>query len=278
MRPNVNGFPRISSIMWFIKEPDEKNYSRHYIKNISIAQMSDEELQWLPISGIAALIAIFILKRDHLFGILDICSMYSGIDNKVVLIVVIILGAFGLVLFVRFCLNSYSRYKKWKEEEAVLADLHRRERDALIAFYNATGGPTWKRKDNWCSDFPIHKWKGVHLNHVNGYWVNKLILPDNNLVGQLPGEVFLNLPNLIELDLRENSLTGPIPEEVTSLTKMQGLYLFENQLTSPIPRGLGDLKNLGSLILINNNFDDSDRLDAVASIKARLHPDCYCYI
>jgi len=240
--------------------------------------MSDAPGGWLPISVITAILALLLLKRDHLVGILGLCGMWLGVDNQAVLIVAVILGFFGLVLLVRFGIDLYTRYKIWKIDESRLAALHRKERDALIALYNATGGPTWKRKENWCSDLPIHKWKGVHLNHIGGYWVNKIILNDNNLVGQLPGEIFLDLPHLIELDLRENNLSGPLPSELESLVKMQGLYLFENQFTSPIPLGLGDLRDLRSLILINNNFEDKDRLNALSSIKSRLHEECYCYI
>ena len=35
------------------------------------------------------------------------------------------------------------------------------DRAALVALYNATGGPNWSRNDNWLSDAPIDEWFGV---------------------------------------------------------------------------------------------------------------------
>ena len=32
------------------------------------------------------------------------------------------------------------------------------DRATLIAFYHATGGDNWRRKDNWLSDEPLGKW------------------------------------------------------------------------------------------------------------------------
>ena len=42
------------------------------------------------------------------------------------------------------------------------------DREALIAFYNATG---WKYNDNWLSDLPISQWLGVRTDH-NGRVTN----------------------------------------------------------------------------------------------------------
>ena len=35
------------------------------------------------------------------------------------------------------------------------------DREALVALYNATGGPHWKINNNWLSDVPISEWIGV---------------------------------------------------------------------------------------------------------------------
>ena len=35
------------------------------------------------------------------------------------------------------------------------------DREALVALYNATDGPNWRRNDNWLSDVPISQWEGV---------------------------------------------------------------------------------------------------------------------
>ena len=36
----------------------------------------------------------------------------------------------------------------------------KRDREVLLDFYNATGGPNWRRSDNWLTDAPLHEWYG----------------------------------------------------------------------------------------------------------------------
>ena len=35
------------------------------------------------------------------------------------------------------------------------------DRDALVAFYDATDGPNWRNSANWLTDAPIEEWHGV---------------------------------------------------------------------------------------------------------------------
>ena len=60
------------------------------------------------------------------------------------------------------------------------------EREALVALYNATGGPNWEGNNNWLSDVPISEWEGVTTDD-NGR-VTQLNLRWN----QLSGEVHLS--------------------------------------------------------------------------------------
>ena len=69
------------------------------------------------------------------------------------------------------------------------------DREALVALYNATGGPNWNSNDNWLSDMPIREWYGVTTDD---------------------GRV-------IVLDLMENQLSGEIPPELGNLTNLIGL-------------------------------------------------------
>ena len=61
------------------------------------------------------------------------------------------------------------------------------DRAALVALYNATGGPDWNRKDNWLSDVPISEWEGVTTDD-NGR-VTALALNNNELSGEIPPEL-----------------------------------------------------------------------------------------
>jgi hypothetical protein len=63
------------------------------------------------------------------------------------------------------------------------------------------------------------RWKGVKVDPQNGH-INKLILPSNNLAGRLPGTAFLELPYLIELDLRENKINGKSYEGTLPVQKL----------------------------------------------------------
>ncbi|CAN0444907.1 unnamed protein product, partial [Ascophyllum nodosum] len=35
------------------------------------------------------------------------------------------------------------------------------ERDALVALYHATNGPSWHENRGWCTDAPLSEWYGV---------------------------------------------------------------------------------------------------------------------
>ena len=98
------------------------------------------------------------------------------------------------------------------------------DRAALVALYNATGGPNWNDNNNWLSDVPISEWHGVTTD-------------DNGRV--------------IELNLWSNQLSGEIPPELGNLANLQQLLIHENRLSGCVPislrgpsrfLGLGDLR------------------------------------
>ena len=54
------------------------------------------------------------------------------------------------------------------------------DREVLVAFYQATGGDTWRQKDGWITEADISSWYGVTVR--DGHVV-KLDLRANNLQG-----------------------------------------------------------------------------------------------
>ena len=88
------------------------------------------------------------------------------------------------------------------------------DRAALVALYNATGGPNWTNNHNWVSDAPMGTWHGVYTG-PDGHVV-ELRLEENNLSGAIPGELG-NLTNLQVLLLHGKPLIGCMPEEVQLL-------------------------------------------------------------
>lgn len=186
-----------------------------------------------------------------------------------------------ILLFIIIC-ALILRLIKYINDERLKAkidrELHAKERDALIKLYEATGGNQWKNKTKWCSNTPVSEWKGVFKNNYHGH-VYKLILAENNLKGNLPGDIFLDLPYLIEIDFRDNDLTGPIPKEIAHLRQLQGLYLYTNRFTSKIPDEIADLPNLTGIYLFNNNLEDIERSKELFNQKMKKNdPDAIIYI
>lgn len=57
------------------------------------------------------------------------------------------------------------------------------DRDVLLAFYRATGGPQWKQNRGWTTDDDISLWFGVKVQDGR---VVGLHLGGNNLKGNVP--------------------------------------------------------------------------------------------
>ena len=55
------------------------------------------------------------------------------------------------------------------------------ERDALVALYHATNGPSWHENRGWCTDAPLSEWYGVKVKEGH---VVELELFENNLQGE----------------------------------------------------------------------------------------------
>ncbi len=128
------------------------------------------------------------------------------------------------------------------------------DREALISFYNATGGPDWTNRSNWVSNTPIGTWYGVTAD-ADGR-VNDLRLRGNNLAGTIPSEL-RHLSNMKTMDLGSNQLMGGLPPELGQLQKLTMLSLDGNQLSGSIPAELANMINLESLILGANQVSGS---------------------
>ena len=125
------------------------------------------------------------------------------------------------------------------------------DRDVLVAFYNATGGPNWTDNTNWLSQEPLSEWHGVRTNGDGR--VTELYLPSLQLSGEIPAELG-DLTSLWRLYLNDNQLTGTIPAALGGLTNLQWLFLYNNQLSGEIPVELGDLTSLQQLWLSGNQL------------------------
>jgi Leucine-rich repeat (LRR) protein len=133
------------------------------------------------------------------------------------------------------------------------ANIPTSERDALVAFYTATGGPSWTNRTNWLGNPGTeHTWFGVTLNSQKTT-VIRLTLPLNNLTGSIPASL-AGLPNLQVLNLTGNALTGAIPPELGTLGSLQELWLGYCQIAGSLPDQIGGLSSLRRLELPGNQL------------------------
>lgn len=148
-------------------------------------------------------------------------------------------------------------------KQSGLKEVLEKEREALIAFYKATGGDNWTHNDNWCSDKPVSEWYGINVYDIstgepfNSRRVKSIHLPINNLVGELPKELF-NLSELKDIYITDNyGLQGVIPKEIGQLNKLERLLLYSNSLSGDIPKELWTLTKLQEINISNNDLTGS---------------------
>ena len=151
------------------------------------------------------------------------------------------------------------------------------DRAALVALYNAMGGPSWTHQRYWLSGKSVGDWYGVTTDSAGRvigldlYYVGikgplpavvgdlthlqELSIAQNPaLSGSLPPELF-KLTNLRRLSITGSQLTGELPAELGSLANLEELYLYENDLGGEIPVELASLASLEHLYLSGNHFE-----------------------
>ena len=128
------------------------------------------------------------------------------------------------------------------------------ERAALVALYDATGGPNWTRNTNWNTTVPVSDWHGVTTGDEGS--VVGLSLFRNGLSGTLPAALG-DLTSLETLTLSRNSFSGGIPPELGSLANLELLQISRGGLSGGIPPELGNLASLTNLSLSSNGLSGS---------------------
>ena len=104
------------------------------------------------------------------------------------------------------------------------SDSVEKDREALVALYNAAAGFQWVGISNytedevkWLSDAPLGEWEGVTTDDDGR--VIGLSLSGYRLLGEIPAE----LGSLSRLEILENALAGEIPAELGSLSNLTEL-------------------------------------------------------
>jgi Leucine-rich repeat (LRR) protein len=93
--------------------------------------------------------------------------------------------------------------------------------------------------------------------------------------GALPPELVQLTTELVFMVLIDNQLTGTIPIELTTLSKLQSLGISRNQIRGPVPTELGYLQNLNFLFLADNQLTGTiptelGRLQALSSLALQI--------
>jgi hypothetical protein len=143
------------------------------------------------------------------------------------------------------------------------------EREALVALYNATGGPTWVHRDGWL---------GPPGSECHWYGV----LCGKEWKGPLAGSLSVQV-----LELPNNGLTGSVPSEMAALEGLRRLILRGNSINPPLPDGLlrradeGRLE-IDPLSLIHDveevDFDFNNPSMLCSSYKARVTADGHIHV
>lgn len=171
-----------------------------------------------------------------------------------------------LVLLIIAAFSFIASYAQSADDEA------KKQRDALIAFYNSTDGPNWTKNTNWCSDLPLNQWYGIE---AVGNKVTRIQIRDNNLHGPIPEE-FGDLTSLTYIDLTYNSITGELPESMAKLTNVAHLRLGANEITK-IPESM--IKAMTKLVEVNmfgNKLTElsplwAERLDGIEDTPKHIY-------
>ena len=123
--------------------------------------------------------------------------------------------------------------------------------EVLVSLYNSTNGDNWISNTGWLQTNTPCSWYGVECEGGNN--VLGIRLRDNNLSGTIPNEIG-NMTTLNGLRLDNNNLTGTIPSEIGNLIYLDILYLDNNQLSGSIPPEFGNLSNVFDVDLGRNQL------------------------
>ncbi len=129
-------------------------------------------------------------------------------------------------------------------------------RDSLISFYNASNGPSWTNRGGWEAgavgqNCDYCNWEGVTCNSEDK--IVQLNLRNNNLTGVM-STALQELEDLFYLDLSNNSIGGELPDIFGSFSSMTYLNLEGNSISGEMPSSVNSLTDLGYLNVKNNSF------------------------
>ncbi|XP_021643034.2 MDIS1-interacting receptor like kinase 2-like [Hevea brasiliensis] len=129
-----------------------------------------------------------------------------------------------------------------------------KEADSLLKWKASLDNQSQSVLDSWVGSRPCN-WDGVTCDSSGS--ITNLSLINLGLRGTLHSFNFSCFPNLLSLDISNNSLHGTLPSHILNLSKITSLNLSINHLTGNIPYEIGMLTDLSKLDLSSNNLTGS---------------------
>lgn len=176
----------------------------------------------------------------------------------------------------RFVLYDDPIYLKADEAERI------KQRYILTTFFYSTGGNHWNSHNSWLSGEAECNWQGIscndnHIDYLSTSFVTKIDIRKNNLVGNLPSElsflnnltdvsfndnnligspfnVFIDMPFLKVLDLRNNEFNENLSSLIGRMPSLLFLYIEGNNFSGQIPSEIGLSSTLSVMTLHDNDF------------------------
>ncbi|KAJ9153752.1 hypothetical protein P3X46_027160 [Hevea brasiliensis] len=149
-----------------------------------------------------------------------------------------------------------------------------KETDALLRWKATLDNHSQSILSSWTGGRHCN-WSGIICNKAGS--VVNISVTDSVLKGTLQSLSFLSFPNLIELNLRNNSLYGVIPAHISNLSKLTILDLSFNNISGKIPSGISSLTSLSFFSLFANNINGTipREIGALTSLSVLSLQDNY---
>ncbi|KAG2391094.1 MDIS1-interacting receptor like kinase [Vigna angularis] len=127
-----------------------------------------------------------------------------------------------------------------------------REAGALLEWKASLDNQSQASLSSWTEGVNHCKWKEIICDKSNS--VTTINVANHGLKGTLHTLNFSSFPNLLTLDVSNNSFSDTIPQQIANLSRVSELIMNKNNFSGPIPISMTKLANLKILNLKYNNI------------------------